>query len=165
MHVYEYLCNALMIFRVSSVFKIVRYIFVKAPKRCTGLLDKIGLRTNTHCYFSMEYWRNWWHLSRFWVSSTQIPAVELTLPQHNLLQEMDGLDLGDCSVAATNYVINLRPESVEQLTFFQSLLEPTLYRFYEVVSNLTTLVENDYVDKTEFIESVVGQSPGRKIQN
>ena len=40
MHVYEYLCNALMIFRVSSVFKIVRYIFVKAPKRCTGLLDK-----------------------------------------------------------------------------------------------------------------------------
>ena len=78
---------------------------------------------------------------------------------------MDGLDLGDCSVAATNYVINLRPESVEQLTFFQSLLEPTLYRFYEVVSNLTTLVENDYVDKTEFIESVVGQSPGRKIQN
>lgn len=72
--------------------------------------------------------------------------------------EMDGLDFSDSHVVIPQSILNLQPEAVKRLTYLQSLLQPTIYRYYQVVSALPALLENEFTEKNSFATSIEGQS-------
>ena len=47
---------------------------------------------------------------------------------------MDGLDFSDNIVLVPQNNLNLQPEAVKRLTYLQSLLQPTIYRYYQVTT-------------------------------
>ena len=72
---------------------------------------------------------------------------------------MDGLDMGYQGSESIRYVLSLEPSAVRQLTFFQSILAPNLIRFFNVVSALPDLLEQESIERSSFVKSVNDESP------
>ena len=56
-------------------------------------------------------------------------------------------------------VVNFKEDSIGQLKFLQSVLAPTLRRYFKVFSALSRLIESHDVDELAFNESVDGVAP------